>query len=160
MAVEIERKFLVADESWRSAVQESFVIVQGYLNMEQRCSIRVRTSGARAWLNIKGATVGHSRLEFEYPIPAEDAQTLLRNLCCGPLVEKTRHLVPMGPHVWEIDVFSGENTGLVVAEIELSSADEPFTRPIWLGEEVTFDARYYNTLLSRHPYRSWQGAGA
>jgi adenylate cyclase len=153
---EIERKFLVRNEAWREAAHESIHFRQGYLSHERHCSVRVRSSGNRAWLNLKSATVGVERREFEYEIPLEDAQQILDTLTCKPLIEKTRHLVNVGPHTWEIDVFEGENAGLVVAEIELESVDEAFEKPDWLGEEVTFDPRYYNTSLSTHPYKSWR----
>jgi adenylate cyclase len=155
MALEIERKFLLRNDDWRSEVKQSFFLRQGYLNAEQRCSVRVRTSGLHAWLNIKGATVGAERLEFEYEIPLADANILLDQLSHGPVIEKTRHLVEVGGHLWEIDVFAGDNAGLVVAEIELEHADEPFEKPSWAGEEVTHDIRYYNTMLARNPFRSW-----
>lgn len=155
MALEIERKFLLLNDAWRERVKESFFLRQGYLNAEQRCSVRVRTSGSRAWLNIKGATVGAQRLEFEYEIPPADAHILLDQLSLGPIIEKTRHLVAVGRHTWEIDVFEGDNAGLVVAEIELEHTNEPFEKPSWAGEEVTDDIRYYNTMLARHPYRRW-----
>ena len=128
---------------------------QGYLNNEKRCSVRVRISGDEAHLNIKGATIGAKRLEFEYPIPLEQASIILDSLSAGPLIEKVRYLIPQGHLTWEIDVFSGDNAGLVVAEIELSDADEAFDIPTWIGEEVTHDTRYYNTRLSREPYSTW-----
>ena len=128
---------------------------QGYLNNEKRCSVRVRISGDEAHLNIKGATIGAKRLEFEYPIPLEQASIILDSLSVGPLIEKVRYLIPQGHLTWEIDVFSGDNAGLVVAEIELSDADEAFDIPTWIGEEVTHDTRYYNTRLSREPYSTW-----
>jgi len=128
---------------------------QGYLNNEKRCSVRVRISGDEAHLNIKGATIGAKRLEFEYPIPLEQASIILDSLSAGPLIEKVRYLIPQGHLIWEIDVFSGDNAGLVVAEIELSDADEAFDIPTWIGEEVTHDTRYYNTRLSREPYSTW-----
>ncbi len=128
---------------------------QGYLNNEKRCSVRVRISGDEAHLNIKGATIGAKRLEFEYPIPLEQASIMLDSLSAGPLIEKVRYLIPQGHLIWEIDVFSGDNAGLVVAEIELSDADEAFDIPTWIGEEVTHDTRYYNTRLSREPYSTW-----
>lgn len=155
MALEIERKFLLLNNNWRTGVKESFFLRQGYLNTEQRCSVRVRTSGEHAWLNIKSATVGAQRLEFEYEIPLVDANILLDQLSRGPLIEKTRHLVEVGRHLWEIDVFEGDNAGLVVAEIELEQADEAFEKPSWAGEEVTHDIRYYNTSLARNPFKLW-----
>lgn len=156
MAIEIERKFLLANENWRAAVTQSTPMRQGYLNREQRCSVRVRTGGEKAWLNIKSATIGAERLEFEYEIPLEDANTLLNHLSHHPLIEKIRHYVPHQGHLWEIDEFMGDNAGLIVAEIELAHADETFTHPAWLGQEVTLDVRYYNTSLSLHPYNTWK----
>ncbi|BBL71174.1 CYTH domain-containing protein [Methylogaea oryzae] len=156
MAIEIEKKFLLADERWRAEVTESAPMRQGYLNREQRCSVRVRTSGKQAWLNIKSATIGAQRQEFEYEIPLEDADCMLDTLSHQPLIEKVRHYVPYQGHLWEIDEFAGDNAGLIVAEIELSHPDEHFARPDWLGQEVTMDVRYYNTSLSRHPYRNWE----
>jgi adenylate cyclase len=155
MAIEIERKFLLANDNWRAAVTESARMRQGYLNREQRCSVRVRTSGDKAWLNIKGTTIGAQRPEFEYEIPLADANVLLDTLSHQPLIEKCRHYLPYQGHLWEIDEFEGENAGLIVAEIELEHADEAFARPDWLGREVTEDVRYYNTSLSHTPYQRW-----
>jgi len=152
---EIERKFLVLNEDWRALATSAIPMRQGYLNNEKRCSVRVRISGDEAHLNIKGATIGAKRLEFEYPIPLEQASIILDSLSAGPLIEKVRYLIPQGHLTWEIDVFSGDNAGLVVAEIELSDADEAFDIPTWIGEEVTHDTRYYNTRLSREPYSTW-----
>jgi adenylate cyclase len=158
MGIEIERKFLPADSSWRSQIRESHYLRQGYLNNETRCSVRVRTSAERAWLNIKSVTIGAQRQEFEYEIPLMDANRMLDTLALRPLIEKWRHLVDIGDHTWEIDEFEGDNAGLIVAEIELAAPDETFQRPAWLGEEVTSDVRYYNTSLCRRPYRDWAGA--
>ncbi len=155
MSIEIERKFLVVDDAWKASSVEAVSLCQGYLNLEQRCSIRVRTDGCRGWLNIKGATVGAQRPEYEYEIPLQDAEQLLRDFAAGPLIEKIRHHVPFGGNVWEVDVFGGANQGLVVAEIELDDPRQEFEKPAWLGSEVTDDLRYYNTSLSRHPYSSW-----
>jgi adenylate cyclase len=156
MALEIERKFLVVDDSWRDLARESAYFRQGYLNNEIHCSIRVRICGDCAWLNIKSVTIGAERQEFEYEIPVNDAHTMLSTLSRKPLIEKTRYFVDVGPHTWEIDVFEGDNAGLVVAEIELEHPDEMFEKPGWVGEEVTYDPRYYNTSLSTTPYKSWQ----
>lgn len=153
--LEIERKFLVVDNSWQSASQQAIEIRQGYLNLEQRCSIRVRVDGRHGWLNIKGATVGAERPEYEYEIPLTDAEQLLQSFAVGPVIEKTRHLVPFDGHLWEVDVFRGENRGLVVAEIELNDPAQSFEKPPWVGREVTDDIRYYNTSLCRRPYLSW-----
>jgi len=154
MAIEIERKFLLKNENWRKQTRRSEYLAQGYLG-GTRCSVRVRIGAGRAWLNIKSMAMGTTRLEFEYPIPQEDAQILLRELADGPVVSKTRHFVELGDHVFEIDEFDGDNAGLIVAEVELGSADESFQIPDWLGAEVTDDARYYNAKLAKHPYCHW-----
>jgi adenylate cyclase len=156
MAVEIERKFLAAGDAWRRDVSHSQRMAQGYLAgpPASRCSVRVRIAGDEAHLNIKSATLGIERDEFEYPIPLADAEHLLFALA-GRRVEKIRHHVAARPHMFEIDEFVGENAGLVVAEIELAHADEVFARPAWLGREVTDLARYYNLNLATHPYSRW-----
>jgi adenylate cyclase len=155
MALEIERKFLVRSDEWRAQVRERVRMRQGYLSSSSRCSIRVRIAGERAWLNLKAKRSGMTRLEFEYSIPLADADEILGQLCEGPLIEKYRHEVAIGAHVWEIDEFLGDNAGLVVAEIELTSEDEHFERPSWLGEEVTHDERYYNFNLAKRPFGAW-----
>ena len=155
MATEIERKFLITDDSWRDSVQRCRQMRQGYLISDEQRSVRVRVTDDGAHLNIKSATVGPSRSEYEYPIPRQDGEELLDRLCKQPLLEKTRHWVPYGDHLWEIDVFEGANQGLIVAEVELTSVDQPFERPDWVGEEVTDDKRYYNSCLAEHPYRDW-----
>ncbi|HAZ60601.1 MAG TPA: hypothetical protein DCY89_03395 [Gammaproteobacteria bacterium] len=154
MAIEIERKFRVLNEDWRQLADAGTAFCQGYLGELTRVSVRVRIEGERANLNIKSVEIGSSRHEFEYPIPLADAETLL-GLATGPLVEKRRYLVQVEGTLFEIDEFSGENAGLVIAEVELPHPDAPFPRPAWLGEEVTADHRYYNVYLSRHPWRSW-----
>jgi len=154
MAREIERKFLLKNDSWREAVHESQELRQGYLCGNPRASVRVRIAGDHANLNVKSATLGLERHEFEYPIPLDDARVMLAELA-GEVIEKTRHEVRLGDHVWEIDEFAGANAGLVVAELELAYPDEPFECPAWLGEEVSDDPRYYNTELARHPYSRW-----
>jgi adenylate cyclase len=155
MATEIERKFLVVNDGWRGAVQRRARYRQGYLASGPASSVRIRTSEDGAWLNIKGATLGVRRSEYEYPIPLTDADEMLDELCDGALIEKTRYFVEHQGKIWEIDVFDGANDGLVVAEIELDSEDEAFARPDWLGEEVSHDRRYYNVSLVNHPYSSW-----
>jgi adenylate cyclase len=159
MPVEIERKFLVTDDAWRRDVSNSEPMAQGYLAgpPASQCSVRVRIAGDEAWLNIKSATLGVERDEYEYAIPLADAERMLATLC-GERVEKSRHHVTVGAHLFEVDEFLGENAGLVVAEIELSHADEPFGRPAWLGREVTPLARYYNVNLASHPYSRWSAA--
>lgn len=154
MPREIERKFLVRGDAWRSAATSSAAFSQGYLLNSVGKSIRVRLAGEKAWLTIKAAAEGIARHEFEYPIPPEHARELLA-LCEGPLIEKARHFVPMENFVWEIDEFAGENAGLIVAEIELPTEDTDFLRPPWLGEEVTHDPRYLNAALVKNPYCRW-----
>ena len=151
MPVEIERKFLVVGEFPRL---EGVKMVQGYLCAEVGRNVRIRTEGERAVLTIKGGMVGITRQEFEYEIPIDDAKELLK-MAAGSLVEKTRYFHREGTHTWEIDVFGGENEGLVIAELELGSEDEAFVRPDWVGEEVSTDPRYSNSLLSIEPYSSW-----
>lgn len=155
MATEIERKFLVTNDSWKKEVTSTAEYTQGYLATERSCSIRIRVEQNRASLNIKSATLGISRNEYDYPIPLSEANEILQDLCIKPLLKKTRYHVPHGTHVWEIDVFDGDNKGLVVAEIELETQDELFSRPDWLGEEVSDDPRYYNVRLVDHPYSKW-----
>lgn len=162
MGIEIERKFLVANDGWRAQAEKSVRMAQGYLNdMQalragtQKASVRVRVAGEQAFLNMKSRELGHTRQEFDYPIPVADAEDLLK-LCVGGLIDKTRHYLPdKAGLVWEIDVFEGDNTGLVVAEIELPSADAAFARPEWLGREVTDQLRYYNLALAERPYSRW-----
>lgn len=155
MAIEIEHKFLLANDGWREYVTHSVRYRQGYLSSQATSSIRVRISDDRAWLNIKSATVGTHRHEYEYEIPPADADEILTNLCRKPLIEKTRYFVQDNGHTWEIDEFDGDNQGLIVAEIELSAIGEHFVKPVWLGAEVTDDRRYYNNNLSQHPYSEW-----
>jgi len=152
MALEIERKFLVRTDAWRSGTGVRYT--QGYLNRDKLRTVRVRVAGDAGFLTVKGRSQGATRLEFEYPVPLADAQAMLA-LCEGPLIDKTRHTLVHAGQVWEVDEFHGDNAGLVVAEIELASEDQPFERPDWLGEEVTLDARYFNSALSERPYRSW-----
>ena len=157
MGIEIERKFLIRDGSenqWRGDIT-GISYVQGYLSRERGRTVRVRIAGPKAYITIKGEVQGISRAEFEYAIPLEDARAMLP-LCDGPLVEKTRHLIPHEGYVWEVDVFHGDNEGLTVAEIELKDEGQHVPIPEWAGEEVTGDPRYYNSSLSRHPYREWK----
>jgi adenylate cyclase len=156
MGIEIEHKFLLADDSWRTLVTHRCDYQQGYLNSDKHSSVRIRIAKDQAWLNIKSATIGTSRQEYEYLIPIVDAQKMLETLCQRPLIEKTRHFVPYQDHLWEIDEFTHENKGLIVAEIELSTVGEDFTRPSWIGLEVTDDIRYYNNNLAKQPYLTWE----
>lgn len=153
MGREIERKFLVRSDVWR--VQARPVeIQQGYLAAEPERTVRVRVAGERATLNVKGPSKGAVRGEWEYEIPAADAEELLR-LCRQPLIVKTRWRLDHAGRLWEVDEFHGENAGLVLAECELPAADAALELPDWVGEEVTGDDRYYNAYLTRHPFREW-----
>ncbi|MDZ7805067.1 CYTH domain-containing protein [Thiohalophilus sp.] len=156
MAIEIERKFLVNSDSWREQADAGQHLAQGYLIGSREASVRVRIAGEQANLNIKSATLGIYRQEYEYPIPLADAREMLDALCEKPVIEKTRYHVNHAGHTWEVDVFEGDNAGLVVAEIELASESETFEPPHWLGEEVSADPRYYNVSLVKHPYKAWR----
>ena len=155
MSKEIERKFLIINDGWKSLPYEEEKYIQGYFATNDKCSIRVRITDDSASINIKSATLGITRSEYDIPVPVADAREMLQNLCARPFIEKTRYKLKHDNHTWEIDVFSGENDGLVVAEIELDSIDEPFTKPDWIGEEVSDDPRYYNVCLVEHPFKSW-----
>lgn len=155
MGTEIERKFLVSDESWRKKAGESTRYRQGYLSQIEECSVRIRVGAGKAHLNLKSATLDVSRAEFEYAVPLDEAEEILNQLCRRPLIEKTRYLVVHAGHEWEVDVFEGENAGLVVAEIELADAQQAFERPPWAGQEVSDDPRYYNVCLVGHPFKDW-----
>lgn len=155
MGQEIERKFLVRNADWRVQADEGMRFRQAYLHSDSHVAIRVRVVGDEAYLTIKGGG-GIVRAEYEYAISAGDAQDMIDTLCGDGIVDKTRYLVRNGGHVWEVDVFAGDNEGLVVAEIELSSPDEPFARPSWLGREVSDDPRYLNANLVKRPYRLWR----
>ena len=166
MGIEIERKFLVTGDGWRAAAHKVVPMAQGYLNdlaamdtaVEGRgamkASVRVRIAGDEAFLNLKSRELGHTRQEFDYPIPVDDARALLA-LSVGGMIDKRRHYVEHEGHLWEVDEFLGDNAGLVVAEIELASADEAFARPDWIGAEVTDHARYYNLALATRPFSQW-----
>ena len=156
MATEIEHKFLLKNTLWRQQVHASTHYRQGYMTTNSNVSVRVRISDKQAWLNIKSAVMGTQRDEYEYEIPLADGNEIINNLCRKPLIEKTRHFVYIDQHIWEIDEFEGNNIGLIVAEIELSRQGEAFTRPDWLGKEVTDDIRYYNNSLSLKPYKDWK----
>lgn len=155
MATEIERKFLVVDESWRRDADAGMPYIQGYLVGSERASVRVRLEGEAARLNIKSATLGVRRSEYEYAIPVDEAREMLEQLCEKPLIEKTRYHVRHAGREWEVDVFGGENRGLVVAEVELAREDEAVDLPPWAGEEVSHDPRYYNVSLVKYPYKAW-----
>jgi adenylate cyclase len=156
MATEIERKFLVQGTPWRHAT--GVRICQGYLNRAKERTVRVRIAGGKAFLTIKGVSRGASRSEFEYGIPVPDAEELLE-LTDGPIIEKNRYVIVHDEATWEVDEFLGDNAGLVLAEIELTSEAQTFTRPPWLGREVTHDSRYFNSSLASYPYREWRESG-
>jgi adenylate cyclase len=153
VAKEIERKFLVSDESWRSGSPGCHYI-QGYLSRDPERVVRVRQAGDAAVITIKGISRGTARQEFEYAIPLSDAEALMK-LCLRPLIEKTRYKVEYHGKRWEVDEFRGENEGLLLAEIELTREDEPVDLPPWVGKEVSHDARYFNANLVEHPFTRW-----
>jgi adenylate cyclase len=156
MAIEIERKFLVADDGWRGLGPGSHYR-QGYLSTDPGRSVRVRVADGKGFLTIKGKTVNAARAEYEYAIPLEDAGAMLDELCKRPLIEKTRYRIEYQGLVWEVDEFEGENAGLVLAEVELAAADQAVALPVWIGEEVTADPRYYNASLIANPFSRWPG---
>ena len=152
MGIEIERKFLVDGDAWRQAVGTR--LRQGYLGRDARRTVRIRLAERRAFITIKGAAQGATRAEFEYEIPMDDAEQLLK-LCDGSIIEKVRRAIRHKGLIWEVDEFLGDNAGLVIAEVELTSEDQSFERPSWLGVEVTNDPRYFNANLVSHPYCGW-----
>lgn len=155
MAVEIERKFLVTGTQWKKNAA-GLLYRQGYLSFDKERTVRVRIAGKKGFLTIKGISEGISRLEFEYEIPLADANSLLAELCHQPLIEKKRYTVEHKGFTWEIDEFFGENKGLTVAELELASENQSFEKPVWIGDEVSDDHRYFNASLARHPFSQWK----
>jgi len=155
MAIEIERKYLVNSMVWKVKADAGTRLLQGYMANTEKVAIRVRIAGEQAWLTLKSASAGIRRLEFEYSLPVVDAKQILDEFCLGQVIHKTRYRLPLGGHVWEIDVFHDTNEGLVLAEIELKNEQENFTLPDWIGQEVSGDKRYYNTYLSQNPYSIW-----
>ena len=155
MALEIERKFLVAGD-FKQFAKKAIRITQGYLSSAPERTVRVRVKGDKGFITIKGigSASGASRFEWEKEIPVAEVQDLLQ-ICEPGVIDKTRYLVEVGEHTYEVDEFYGDNEGLVVAEIELSAEDESFVKPKWLGEEVTGDVRYYNSMLMKKPYKTW-----
>ncbi|MGF1492665.1 MAG: CYTH domain-containing protein [Microcoleaceae cyanobacterium] len=159
MATEIERKFLVIGDEWKS-LGSGTLYRQGYIPTTENCSVRVRAVGEIAYLTLKGPTIGNSRAEFEYDIPLKDAEEILGTLCSQPLIEKYRYRIPWGNLVWEVDEFLGDNQGLIVAEIELQTTDQSFELPTWIGEEVSDDPKYFNASLVKFPYCQWSSEEA
>ena len=154
MGLEIERKFLLKNDDWKNDVDKGTSIKQGYLNSHIERTVRVRVFGDKGFLTIKGKNENLSRTEFEYDIPLKEAEALL-GLCEKPIIEKTRFLFHNQEDIWEIDVFEGENRGLIVAEIELQSEEQEVQLPEWIGEEVSHDNRYYNSSLINKPFSNW-----
>ena len=154
MATEIERKFLVVGEDWRS-LGNAVEIRQGYLSTVKERTVRVRVMGDRGYVTVKGITVGAARTEFEYEIPVADAHQMLDQLCERPIIEKTRSRIDVAGLIWEVDSFNGVNAGLVVAEVELEHEAQEIDPPRWIGEEVTDDPRYFNANLIAHPFTEW-----
>tara|TARA_B110001469_G_C9598385_1_gene297206 strand:- start:689 stop:1159 length:471 start_codon:yes stop_codon:yes gene_type:complete len=155
MGLEIERKFLIKDDSWKEDANKGTSIKQGYLNSKAERTVRIRIYGDNGVLTVKARRKNLSRKEFEYQIPLKDAFDML-NMCEKPIIEKTRFLISKNNSTWEIDVFEGINEGLIVAEIELTSEEESFDSPSWLGEEVSLDSKYYNSSLMTNPYSKWK----
>jgi adenylate cyclase len=160
MGTEIERKFLVDEALLRPQLQDGVAYCQGYLADNARMAVRVRIAGDQGWLTIKG--VGEKvaqnlvvRPEFEYAIGLDDAREMLETLVSGPTISKTRYLITHGQHVWEVDVFEGDNAGLIVAEVELDNAQSTVQLPDWVTEEVSLDPRYLNVNLAKHPFKQW-----
>lgn len=154
MPKEIERKFLLKNDSWRGLGQ-GVDHKQGYIFTNNRTIVRVRIVGDKSWLTIKGPSEGISRTEFEYEIPLADAENILKNLCEKPLIEKKQYIIEQGGLKWEVDEFFGDNEGLIMAEIELESEDQQIGLPDWIGEEVSGEKRYFNAYLVKNPYKSW-----
>ena len=154
MAKEIERKFLI-DISGVESIGSGSRIKQGYISTTDNTAVRIRVSGTVAYLTLKGENQGATRPEFEYEIPIEDANEIIKELCSGPVIDKTRYLVEYGSHTWEIDVFHGDNDGLIVAEVELESETEEVDLPKWVINEVTGEVKYYNSSLLDNPFNKW-----
>jgi adenylate cyclase len=154
MAKEIERKFLVKNESFK-LFSSGVIYRQGYLNRDKARTVRVRVAGEQAFITIKGLTNGMERMEFEYPISLTDANEMLETLCVKPLIEKLRYKIMSDGHLWEVDEFIGDNEGLTIAEVELKSADEHVIIPDWVGQEVTGDLMYFNSNLVINPFKKW-----
>ncbi|MBN1637993.1 MAG: CYTH domain-containing protein [Ignavibacteriales bacterium] len=154
MSIEIERKFLVKSDEWKSLGKGQFYR-QGYLSTMPGRIVRIRTTGKKSYLTIKGLVVGLTRNEFEYEVPIEEAKFIIENLCEKPIIEKYRTKIKIDDVIWEVDEFLGENEGLVIAEIELKSEEQKINIPNWIGEEVTGDFRYSNSNLIKNPFTKW-----
>lgn len=154
MGIEIERKFLIKSDSWRYEAR-GLRYLQGYLSRDKERTIRVRTIGDKGFLTIKGISRGLVRTEYEYEIPYDDAREMLRELCEEPLIDKQRYRISYRDLIWEVDEFSGENQGLIFAEVELDDENQSLLKPPWIGKEVTGDPRYFNSNLVKHPFSKW-----
>ena len=154
--IEIERKFLVTSEAFKAEAHSEIKIIQGFLTVDPERTVRIRIKGEQGFLTIKGISneAGTTRFEWEKEIPVDEAASLLK-LCLPGIIDKVRYEVKLEDHLFEIDIFEGDNEGLIVAEIELSCVNETYPKPDWLGEEVTGDLRYYNSQLSEQPYKTW-----
>lgn len=154
MGYEIERKFLLKNSSWRGLGTGEYYR-QGYFISDKERTVRIRTREDTGILTIKGPQINNVCREYEYPIPLADATYMLHHLCMQPIIEKTRYKIPVHPFIWEIDEFYGENKGLILAEVELESSNQPVQFPSWIGKEVTGEARFYNANLIHYPYQKW-----
>ena len=155
MPAEIERKFLVKGDAWRS-LAIGIPYCQGYIASTAERTVRVRVVGEQGYLTIKGATIGISRAEFEYPIPLDEALELLKTLCDPPLIQKQRYKIEYAGLLWEVDEFEGDNQGLIIAEVELTDANQTIALPDWIDREVSDDPRYFNANLAKHPFSQWE----
>ncbi len=155
MGIEIERKFLLKNDRWRDESMPEILLRQGYLSTEKERTVRIRIANEKAFLTIKGIAKGSQRPEFEYGIPANEAQEMLTHLCVKPIIEKYRFKVTYSGLIWEIDEFIGDNAGLILAEVELVSPEQKISLPDWIGTEVTGDPKYYNSNLIKNPYKNW-----
>lgn len=155
MGTEIEKKFLLVNDDWRQ-LAKGIYYRQGYLCSQKERTVRVRTIEGKGFLTVKGVSVGATRAEYEYEIPVTDANELLNELCAKPIIEKKRYKIKHGGFIWEVDEFFGENQGLVVAEIELDREDQQFDKPLWIGDEVTGEQRYFNANLFKNPFATWE----
>ena len=155
MAYEIERKFLLTSDAWRQQIDRTLEIKQAYFCNTEKASLRIRISDQTGFISSKSMTQQIRRHEFEYEVPLQDAEFMLEYMCMGSPIIKKRHLVKVDQHVWEVDEFLADNEGLIVAEIELGYEDEPFTKPEWVGEEVSSEKKYTNMTLVTNPFKKW-----
>lgn len=157
MAIEIERKYLI-DLEKLGILKNGNKIKQGYITTNKDAVVRVRVKNNKGYLTIKGSNIGVSRLEFEYEIPLVEANEILDKLCQKPIIDKTRYIIDIHNHIWEVDIFHGDNEGLVIAEVELKDENEHIEFPLWIKEEVTGDIKYYNSNLMKYPYSQWKNS--